>query len=91
MALEEWPRGSKGNKPPSKLLAYDSVGECVEEYVANRLAKGAMVFGFGSYATIKIGPQCMSKVIVVHVRFAPTHVHLGPQLHYQLPLARGSV
>jgi hypothetical protein len=53
MPLEEWPRGSKGRRPPGKLLAYDSVGECMEEYVAKRLAKGAMVFGFGAYETIK--------------------------------------
>ena len=59
--------------------------------MAKRLAKGAVVFGFGSYATTKIDPHFMPKVIVVHARFAPAHVHLGPQWHCQLPLARGSV
>ena len=44
--MEEWARGNKGRRPPSKLVADDSVGECMEEYVAKRLAKGAVVFGF---------------------------------------------
>ena len=48
--------------------------------MAKHLAKGAVVFRFGSYANYYTGPQCMSKVIVVHARFAPTHVNCGPPL-----------
>ena len=55
MALEECPRGNKGRRPPSEHLPYDSLGESMEEYVAKRLAQGAVVFGFCSYATMTLG------------------------------------
>ena len=36
----------------------------MEEYVAKRLAKGAMVFGFGSYATIKLTHSACPKSLL---------------------------
>ena len=78
MALEAWPRGNKGRRPPNEHLAYDSVGECMEEYVAKRLAKGAVVFGFGSSATMHLGHNacpmyllCMPDLLQVMFTFPP--------------------
>ena len=67
MALEEWRGGSKGRRAPGELLAYGSVGECMEEYVAKRLAKGAVVFGFVPYALINLGHSaCPKSLLCMH-------------------------
>ena len=78
MALEEWPRGSKGRRPPSEHLAYDSVGACMEEYVAKRLAKGAVVFGFGSYATMKLGHSACPKSLLCMIDLLQLMFTLAP-------------
>ena len=40
------------------------MGESTEEYVAKRLAQGAVVFGFGSYATMKLGHSACPKSLL---------------------------
>ena len=86
MALEEWPRGNKGRRPSCKLLAYDSLGHCVEEYVAKRLAKGAVVFGLGSYATIKLTHSACPKSLLCMLYLLQLMFTLAPSgiLNYHL-------
>ena len=55
MALVDGPRGQKGRRPACEHLPIDSLAQVMEEYVASQMAKGEVVFAFGSYATFKLG------------------------------------
>ena len=91
MAFQECPRGSEGRRPPGERLPYDFVGERMEEYVAKRQAKCAMVFGLGAYATIKLGHRACPKSLLCMLDLLQIMFTLAPKWHSQRPLARGSV
>ena len=64
MAEDVGPRASKGKRPPGEHLPFDSLAGYLEEYVAKQLAKNALVFGLGSYATIKLGHSACPKSLL---------------------------
>jgi hypothetical protein len=64
MALVDGPRGQKGRRPACEHLPIDSVAQVMEEYVANQMAKGEVVFAFGSFATINLGHSACPKSLL---------------------------